>query len=83
VFIVGLSKEIKKSAIESYFKNFGDIEEIRIIQDKMAQTSRGNFTNFKFKRIWICAISFSKRNAWSVEIGRIARNRRQEGNQLI
>jgi len=48
VFIVGLSQEIEKSSIKKYFSQFGDIQEIRMIQDKMARTSRGKISNFFF-----------------------------------
>lgn len=41
VFIVGLSPKMEKRAIREYFSQFGRIQEVRIIFDKMAQTSRG------------------------------------------
>lgn len=41
VFIVGLNPSTKRKDIKEYFSKFGKIEEVRIIFDKMAKTSRG------------------------------------------
>lgn len=50
LFIVGLPQEADKTEIEDYFKGYGKIEDIRIIIDKMSNTSRGfGFVLFKEK----------------------------------
>ena len=48
LFIVGLPQDAKKHHIRNYFKKYGKIEDVRIIVDKMAKTSRGfGFVLFK------------------------------------
>ena len=61
LFIVGLPQDAKKHHIREYFKKFGRIDDVRIIIDKMAKTSRGKFlknfgSNFDNFRIWIRAV---------------------------
>lgn len=46
VFIVGLNPSTKRKDIKDYFSTFGKIEEVRIIFDKMAKTSRGMLQAF-------------------------------------
>ena len=47
---MGLPQEADKTEIEDYFKTYGKIEDIRIIIDKMSNTSRGfGFVLFKEK----------------------------------
>lgn len=41
LFIVGLPQDAKKYHIKEHFKKYGEIEDVRIIVDKMAKTSRG------------------------------------------
>lgn len=41
VFVVSLPHDIRKDDLQKYFSKYGEIEEVRIIKDKEANTMRG------------------------------------------
>lgn len=64
IFLPKLPKNIKKSRIKTYFKNFGDIEEVSIIKSKNKNASFGFVTfkeNFKGLEVVNIPIFLSRR----------------------
>lgn len=55
VFIVGLNPELEKADVREYFEKFGEIDDVRIICDKVANASRGKKLSLFDFRLRICA----------------------------